>query len=692
MLGPFAGPRDNDVVVNRQYDVLSDRTSLSATVGGTNDFLNSYSFDTLGHMTAETQQGQGSGNDAVATKGISFGYDPTGDITSIERYTNITQPPSPATDAADTTLTYNSLGQLTSEDHSHNGTAIENLSWTFDTLGRVSTFSSNDGLATYGYDKASQVVSATYSGSNPPPNQTETYDPNGNRIGAGYVVGANNLLTSDGTFNYTNDAEGNVVKRVRISNAPANDYEVDYSWDYRNRLADVYFYNNSHVLTKQEHDVYDVFNNLIEQDVDPTGAGTFSQVTHNVWDITSPLPLGEGQGEGGQGEGSSTAGELDAAMGANVGGGQAAGAGEGGIVLEFNGQQQLTNRYLNGPNTNAADQYFNTLAEEAVSSLTTPGTVTFDLADDLGSVRNVVDASGNLQDHLNYTVFGSYASESNPSVHHLTGFAGGLTDPNTGLDLFSARPYDPATGRFVQPDHIGLAGGDTNEERYVGNDPADGTDPSGEWPAGNGTPRYFRPNQNRWGSGPRRTPNQPGGPGNPAGSGGMEPVPWAYNPIAAFPAYDKFYHDEANRAFWRQNNERVYAERAAEAKFQRDLAAWKQRHAGFQEQVNGPGAPVTTGRACSYLETLGRRPIYPGGEEMLVGFNRNSARQYIASGTGQYTLRRVQAGEKWERYTDYSDSRGNFLTKSVYFSSEEAVGALRAYPRTAAVRNVTIAN
>lgn len=145
------------MVHGSQYDVLGDRTSLSATVGGTPDFLNSYSFDTLRRMTAETQQGQPNGN-AVATKGISFGLDPIGDITSIQRYTNITQPPSPATDAADTTLTYNSLGQLTSENHSHNGSAIENLSWTFDTLDRVSTFSSNDGLATCTRTRAATSV------------------------------------------------------------------------------------------------------------------------------------------------------------------------------------------------------------------------------------------------------------------------------------------------------------------------------------------------------------------------------------------------------------------------------------------------------------------------------------------------------------------------------------------------------
>ncbi|HET6880908.1 MAG TPA: hypothetical protein VFI31_12175 [Pirellulales bacterium] len=88
-------------------------------------------------MTAETQQGQSGGN-AVAPKGVSFGHDAIGDITSVERYTNLTQAPSPATDAADTTLGYSSLGQLTSIVHSHNGTTIEGLTYGYDTLSRVS--------------------------------------------------------------------------------------------------------------------------------------------------------------------------------------------------------------------------------------------------------------------------------------------------------------------------------------------------------------------------------------------------------------------------------------------------------------------------------------------------------------------------------------------------------------------------
>jgi RHS repeat-associated protein len=42
-----------------------------------------------------------------------------------------------------------------------------------------------------------------------------------------------------------------------------------------------------------------------------------------------------------------------------------------------------------------------------------------------------------------------------------------------------ARSYDPATGRFLQEDPLGLAAGDVNVYRYVGNSPANFIDPSG---------------------------------------------------------------------------------------------------------------------------------------------------------------------------------------------------------------------
>ncbi len=53
-----------------------------------------------------------------------------------------------------------------------------------------------------------------------------------------------------------------------------------------------------------------------------------------------------------------------------------------------------------------------------------------------------------------------------------------------GSNLFPmrARDYTPATGQFLSNDPLGLAGGDTNIRRYVGNDPVTFVDPTGEVP------------------------------------------------------------------------------------------------------------------------------------------------------------------------------------------------------------------
>jgi len=64
-------------------------------------------------------------------------------------------------------------------------------------------------------------------------------------------------------------------------------------------------------------------------------------------------------------------------------------------------------------------------------------------------------------------------------VYLLFGFTGRELDPQTGLNYYRDRWYDPLTGEFTSEDPIGFAGGDTNLSRYVGNSPADYTDPTG---------------------------------------------------------------------------------------------------------------------------------------------------------------------------------------------------------------------
>jgi RHS repeat-associated protein len=59
-------------------------------------------------------------------------------------------------------------------------------------------------------------------------------------------------------------------------------------------------------------------------------------------------------------------------------------------------------------------------------------------------------------------------------------YTGQRIDPETsGLYYYRARMYSPKLGRFVQPDPIGYAAG-TNLYAYVGNDPVNRWDPTGQ--------------------------------------------------------------------------------------------------------------------------------------------------------------------------------------------------------------------
>lgn len=148
-------------------------------------------------------------------------------------------------------------------------------------------------------------------------------------------------------------------------------------------------------------------------------------------------------------------------------------------MFAFNGNQQLTTRYLNGPNTSAYDHFFSTLAEEDITSTTSEGTLTFDLLDMEGTLTDIANSSGALADHLEYNAYGQLFSESNPSVLHLGGYAGGLYDPTTGLVYFIERWYDPRATVWVSGDPIGFAAGDMDLTRYAGNKPTNARDPSG---------------------------------------------------------------------------------------------------------------------------------------------------------------------------------------------------------------------
>src|SRR5437588_480238 len=61
-----------------------------------------------------------------------------------------------------------------------------------------------------------------------------------------------------------------------------------------------------------------------------------------------------------------------------------------------------------------------------------------------------------------------------------TAWTGRWFDEETGLYYFHALYNAPQLGRFLKPDPVGYEDG-INLYAYVGNDPLDGTHPTGEW-------------------------------------------------------------------------------------------------------------------------------------------------------------------------------------------------------------------
>jgi RHS repeat-associated protein len=81
--------------------------------------------------------------------------------------------------------------------------------------------------------------------------------------------------------------------------------------------------------------------------------------------------------------------------------------------------------------------------------------------------------------------FGTSAPNPNPQglgtfLYNLR-FPGQYYQAETNLNYNMARDYDPATGRYVESDPIGLDGGSYSTYAYVGGDPIRLSDPTGLW-------------------------------------------------------------------------------------------------------------------------------------------------------------------------------------------------------------------
>ncbi len=122
------------------------------------------------------------------------------------------------------------------------------------------------------------------------------------------------------------------------------------------------------------------------------------------------------------------------------------------------------------------DFYLRALVIDEVFSRTQMSGVEYYLSDALGSSLALTDATGSLRTTYTYEPFGRTASTGSLSASPFQ-FTGRDND-SPGLYYYRTRYYDPARGRFMTEDALGLVGG-INLYAYVGNDPLGGTDPLG---------------------------------------------------------------------------------------------------------------------------------------------------------------------------------------------------------------------
>jgi RHS repeat-associated protein len=229
----------------------------------------------------------------------------------------------------------------------------------------------------------------------------------------------------DDTFTYTYDDEGNRTSRVRKGTGFADKTTV-YTWDYRNRLAQVENKNDAGTVTMRVKYQYDAWDRMTRRIYDPDG-DTGSQA------LATEYYLHDGSQR----------------------------------IMHILADSAISHFYM-----------FNPVTDEALFSQT-DGTYAV-LTDHLGTVHDLVDYQGQVVDHFVYDAFGNMVNgTSQVSWRNRLGFAGAFYEAATGLQYNHHRWYDPQSGRWMSEDPIGFAGGDSNLNRYVGNQVTTSVDPDG---------------------------------------------------------------------------------------------------------------------------------------------------------------------------------------------------------------------
>jgi RHS repeat-associated protein len=352
----------------------------------------------------------------VQSKRVDMTYNKVNQMTGLTRFSDL----GGVNLVAETSYTYDQNQKLVQLAHKKGTTNLASYDYTYDSANRLTKVNSSvDGATDYTYDFTNQLTGADNSSQT---DEAYQYDANGNRINAGYQTGTNNQLLTDGQFTYQYDQEGNRTKRTEILTGKV----TEYIWDYRNRLAGVVIKDAAGGVVKSIEYTYDVDNQRIGKKIDTSASLSTGGV------VTERYVIDRDQ-----------------------------------IALVFDGQGIQKARYLYG-----------TEIDQVIAEESTAGVHWF-LADEQGTIKDVVNNTGTVIDHITYDSFGRIVGQTS-AIDLRFAYTGREWDGETGQYYYRARYYDPMIGGFINEDPLGFEAGDTNLKRYVGNSPTNYTDPSGE--------------------------------------------------------------------------------------------------------------------------------------------------------------------------------------------------------------------